>query len=268
MHKNWRVLWCCLTWGCASLESVSSGQIGCREEDIEISDDSPGWNSRTWTAKCNKRTYYCTSVSTGNHSSQVNCKEDNGSASAAAAAPAPRPKPAAPAPAASPTEPSVAAPSGAVGLVFGSDIATATATCQGAGLEWSDAGEDQFACSGLPKPVGVDARTISRFCQGRLCALRLRVAANGNWAKTYVKLTSKLREKYGEPQARGGSLPHACLQSQEDDVCILNGHPVVSQTWKWLDGTRIKVRLQAAKDPVELDVSYTREADQVAGDAL
>ena len=66
------------------------GQIGCAEQDIAIVDDNSGWGTRTWTATCQGKTYFCSSHGGGQHSTaQVSCKENGGGAAPAApAAPA------------------------------------------------------------------------------------------------------------------------------------------------------------------------------------
>lgn len=72
--------------GCASLSAVTSGQIGCAESDIAITDDEMGWGTRTWTATCHGRTYFCSAHGGGkNSTSQVSCKESTESADAARA---------------------------------------------------------------------------------------------------------------------------------------------------------------------------------------
>jgi hypothetical protein len=73
--------------GCASafpVQGVTSGQIGCPEEDITITNDEPGFNERTWTAECNGRTYYCSAVGGGHGGGTVSCKESTDSAAKAA----------------------------------------------------------------------------------------------------------------------------------------------------------------------------------------
>jgi hypothetical protein len=60
-------------FGCASLESASSGQIGCAEEDIFISNDESGFGTRTWVATCHGKRFFCSAV--GGESTQVSCKE-------------------------------------------------------------------------------------------------------------------------------------------------------------------------------------------------
>jgi len=80
---------CATLGGCASLREASAGQVGCRPSDIEISDDSVGWSTRTWTATCNGRSHSCAYVATGggdgSTSGQVNCSPMGGSAGPAAA---------------------------------------------------------------------------------------------------------------------------------------------------------------------------------------
>lgn len=63
--------------GCAAqLRAVSSGQIGCSDSEIEISEDNFGFGTRTWTSTCSGRTYYCSSHGGGeNSTAQVSCRE-------------------------------------------------------------------------------------------------------------------------------------------------------------------------------------------------
>ena len=58
-------------FGCASLESASSGQIGCAEQDITITEDEMGIGTRTWVARCHGRRFFCSAV----EGTQVSCKE-------------------------------------------------------------------------------------------------------------------------------------------------------------------------------------------------
>lgn len=60
--------------GCVSIKSASSGQIGCAEKDITITDDTSGWGSRTWTAECHGKKFFCSAVATGNNTEQVSCR--------------------------------------------------------------------------------------------------------------------------------------------------------------------------------------------------
>jgi hypothetical protein len=77
-----------LLLGCTSLANVTSGQIGCAESDIAISDEDSGLNSETWTATCHGKTYFCSWHKGGINSNQVVCKEADNEV----IPPAPRPK--------------------------------------------------------------------------------------------------------------------------------------------------------------------------------
>jgi len=44
--------------GCASVQSSSSGRVGCAPSDVRVNSES-GLFSKTWTADCNGKTYYC-----------------------------------------------------------------------------------------------------------------------------------------------------------------------------------------------------------------
>jgi hypothetical protein len=76
--------------GCGGLQAVTSGQIGCAEEDIQIIDKHRGWADVTWTAECHGKRFYCSSFSSGAGeaaTSQVTCKEAVAEQVQAAAAP-------------------------------------------------------------------------------------------------------------------------------------------------------------------------------------
>ena len=56
-----------LTAGCYSLPAATSGQIGCAEKDITIADEEQNFGSKTWTATCEGKTYYCSAVGGGQY---------------------------------------------------------------------------------------------------------------------------------------------------------------------------------------------------------
>lgn len=57
----------------ASMQGMSSGQIGCAPTDIKISDVDYSANVNTWTAECNHQQYYCAIVSISDNNDQVSC---------------------------------------------------------------------------------------------------------------------------------------------------------------------------------------------------
>jgi hypothetical protein len=67
---------------CRTRAALSSGEIGCRPSEIEISDATHDFlGGSTWTAECGGRRYYCSSNrGFGEHSvgtAHVSCTEDN-----------------------------------------------------------------------------------------------------------------------------------------------------------------------------------------------
>lgn len=49
-------------FGCAGeLQNMSSGQVGCDPKEIEIVGEKTHYGSRTWTAECAGKTFYCES---------------------------------------------------------------------------------------------------------------------------------------------------------------------------------------------------------------
>jgi hypothetical protein len=59
-------------FGAEALSQVSAGYIGCSANEIEITNDQPGFNQRSWDASCRGRTYHCSGVSRGG----LACSED------------------------------------------------------------------------------------------------------------------------------------------------------------------------------------------------
>jgi hypothetical protein len=58
-------------FGCTSLESLSSGKVGCAPEDVTISDESSGYVTTTWRASCHGRVFFCSNDRNGT----VSCTE-------------------------------------------------------------------------------------------------------------------------------------------------------------------------------------------------
>lgn len=60
--------------GASALRSASSGEVGCSPQEIEIADDEGGWGTRTWTATCHGKRFFCSAVAGGSGGSTVACK--------------------------------------------------------------------------------------------------------------------------------------------------------------------------------------------------
>ena len=53
-------------YGCATLESISAGHIGCPPEKITISEHKSNyWDRDTWVATCEGKRYICHSQNQG-----------------------------------------------------------------------------------------------------------------------------------------------------------------------------------------------------------
>ncbi len=80
---------------CATMQAMTSGQIGCPEHEIEILNVDRGFATRTWTARCRGRLYHCSEHGGGQYAaSQVSCNAEPAAAgnerrTAPPAAPAP-----------------------------------------------------------------------------------------------------------------------------------------------------------------------------------
>ena len=85
-----RLAWCLgaaisLGSGCATLGGLSAGHVGCPENEIVIKDDNYNLTTRTWTAECRGRKYYCSERGGGKYANtEVACTESQPSPAAAA----------------------------------------------------------------------------------------------------------------------------------------------------------------------------------------
>lgn len=63
--------------GCASVGDVhkrwSSGEIGCPESEVAVSNESDQWGAQSWIAECRGKRFYC---STPAGQAKPSCKED------------------------------------------------------------------------------------------------------------------------------------------------------------------------------------------------
>jgi hypothetical protein len=65
-------------FGAEALQQVSSGYVGCPTDEVEISNDQPGFNQRSWDATCHGHLYHCAGVAR----SGLSCTEDRSSSEA------------------------------------------------------------------------------------------------------------------------------------------------------------------------------------------
>lgn len=65
--------------GCATAarKEASAGQIGCPQEEVEITDENTGFSTASWVATCRGQRFYCSAVSGGQYGgATVACKEE------------------------------------------------------------------------------------------------------------------------------------------------------------------------------------------------
>ncbi|MEP7053098.1 MAG: hypothetical protein ABJB12_22220 [Pseudomonadota bacterium] len=245
--------------GCVSLAAASTGQVGCAQDQITISDDSMSPGVRTWTAECGGRRYFCSAVSTGNSSSQVNCAEERGPKVAAATPSADTGTRAGAKPPPVP-EVSKEAPKGAAGFLFGATSEEASTVCINAGYEWKAGPVDHFSCSGTPGSIGFPATATVRFCADKLCAVALQVNAAKQWMSAYAKLSETLTQKYGTPATIDGSLGTNCQTEAELESCVMSGNTSLQRVWKWGASNHVSLGLTAGSDAPRLDLLYIHKS--------
>lgn len=245
---------CLLALGCVptlNTQAVTSGLIGCAPDEIEILAEDGDLTYRTWTARCNGKTYFCSAHARGVQStSQASCGEGSANASRYGSIGAPPP-----------AEP----PDGAAGFSFGSDAATASSVCTDAGKTWTppnDAGK--ATCSGAAAGADSDMPVVITFCgDAGVCALALtRQFKNEvpaySLLRSYESLRSALRNRYGAPSDRGKQLTEKC----RSDVrrCLATEPSRLQSSWQWSTGASVDVTLTRARQTMLLYVSYRNGA--------
>ncbi|MGC4087215.1 MAG: hypothetical protein QM756_04785 [Polyangiaceae bacterium] len=233
--------------------AITSGQIGCPENEVVIRNEGSGWNSETWTAECRGRKFYCSSVASGK-ASQASCHEEVARQSIdGESTPMPTPRPATRAP--STTEP----PTGIGGFRFGSDAAAAQAKCEAAGAEWKQSSTaDHFTCSSLPISVGTPVEPVIRFCEGQLCAIKLHFEPTDGFLRSFNHLSDTITKKYGIATAQNASIPSACQTEAQFRACVARGAARAYRVWRWDDGERIEFKLAATDEQPFMELVYIR----------
>lgn len=240
---------------CASMQSLSAGQVGCDPSDITISNENTSFMTgvRTWTATCDGRTYQCTSTNVSgpnggggvgdiscapaSHASDVASSPATPSRQATSSRQTTSSSQATPSTEATPSsrradreatsEPN--RPEGAGGFEFGMARDDAADACDSAGGEWSRVGKRRYECSKAPRSVGFDARVQARLCRGKVCGIDLfAVSDSSAWLDEYGALREALIERYGRP------INHVHPRCADENLkCLLDSDNVVRSVWKW-----------------------------------
>jgi hypothetical protein len=255
-----------LCLGCTpSLESKTAGQVGCRPNDIAVSDisESPGLlqRSQTWVAECGGQRYICTELTTvgaqndnpfGPADADVSCHPERGgqdSISERQARPANSlpPEPAKTQPETPDGEP----PQGAAGFSFGSERSDDEAACSAAGHGWTKLAKRRYQCDGPVKSVGFDVSVALEYCDKQLCAIILVHRPEKDWFQSLEALGAALEDKYGEPSEDDTHLEFSCKRDERFENCLLHSSGHSRRVWEWTKGHLIE--LSAEKPTPKLD---------------
>jgi hypothetical protein len=132
------------------------------------------------------------------------------------------------------------APTGAAGFDFAHDLASAKATCEGAGKVWTSNDAAVATCSSPVVDLGFEALVTLKFCGDVTCAIALRVDPSGDWLPTVVALKTKLSEKYGEPSS-SNSLPSSCRAEPGFTQCVKEKDERLQYSWAWRSGESLRL---------------------------
>ncbi len=159
----------------------------------------------------------------------------------------------------------VAAPTGVAGFTLGSTLEDAQAACE-AKNQWTPSGTDVFECSGTPRSIGTDARSLLKFCGGSLCRAVFVARPNSDqsseWLRQFVLLKKVLVGKYGDP-VEDKVVPDQCA----NDIlpCVRNGAAHAKYTWTFPNGTFVVLVLSNKPGPDPLiRLTYALGAQQEA----
>ncbi len=244
----------------ANLAAASAGLVGCPAEQITISNDNPGWGTRTWTASCGGRDFQCSYVQTGTvqgqnvsgYSGQVACAPMQSDAGEVAAPSETREKP---------------APKGAAGFEFGATLADTEKACTGANHQWTPGTkENSFVCSGTISEMEFQASAQLDFRSNKLTAATLLIQPSEDTAAAFDKLKKALRGKYGEPRKTKGKVPPEC--SDHVSECLNDGRMTALLGWSWKSGETIVLFVGPPEGEKAPSVSVRYERAPVSTDGL
>jgi hypothetical protein len=223
-----------------SLQSMSAGQIGCQESEIQISDEDFSFGaSETWIATCENVRYVCSHVRTGEKTSQVNC---------AAEKDAEKTKAVAAGDTAAPSDEPAHHPDGAGGFRFGQQLDEAASTCSAASFEFTQAGPTSAHCGGLPSPLAFKASAELTLCREGVCGIALvgdPSLSGTSQVNGFIGVAAALAKKYGQPYERSSSLPAEC-KGEALQGCLDGGRIDLKQTWQWSESS---ISLTLSKPP-------------------
>jgi hypothetical protein len=139
---------------------------------------------------------------------------------------------------------------GGVGFAYGMTRAEAARRCQTAGFRFFRARvRGAYGCTGVPARVERSARTILRFCHGRLCEvdvlmpLEERNRGVSRWVPWFREIRDAMEGRYG-PSGRATAARPPCLESDAAlGRCVLRHGAHVSAQWFPDNGGMVSLHL-------------------------
>jgi hypothetical protein len=234
-------------------QKATSGKIGCAPGEITIEDVDDEEGTRSWTATCAGRSYFC-SYDLGNTS----CSPQGGS-EGGKDVPADTSVPRRVVRSARP--PNVPAPKGAAGFRFGTSLDACRATCEEAGHTFENA-EGRARCSGTPESIGLSATVQLGFCGDRLCTIEIAARPPDDDSAvrvdTFARLSSALEEKYGKSNVESRLVPERCRAVLAD--CLQKGDAELVYDWTWSRSVGVALAMDNHAGEPAIRLSYRRQA--------
>jgi hypothetical protein len=235
--------------GChRQLAVLSAGPVGCRDDDIAISDEDRSGGSHTWTATCEGRRYTCSQEQNGDvlevrgsdvHAygqvTRVRCAPEG---SVIGLAPDPSG-------ASRPAESSGPPPEGAAGFSFGASATRTGETCVRAGYRWELADGATYRCSGAPAGSGSSETASLVFCEERLCRIEVVMRPGKDWLGAFRSFQAALTRKYGGPAGTRNEFPDDCQDAAALPGCLERARARFEVDWLWASGEAIALTLGA-----------------------
>jgi hypothetical protein len=154
------------------------------------------------------------------------------------------------------------APTGAAGFAFKQDIESAKQACTGAKYKWAQVKGARYSCTGTPTDPGFRARSLLRFCAGRLCEINVEVVTKektASWEDVYNPARDLLLAAYGQPRRMEAEIPEECV-GEPLAGCVLEQRAKLQATWWWDSGERVVAKLDPSDkaDDAMLRITYTK----------
>lgn len=259
--------------GCTeALKGPTSGQIGCAEREITITEDSHGQYARTWTAECRGQTYYCSAhksleleKESGKSGAQVSCTRAIGGDLREASNGSPERSTTTTGPAPINT---TGFPEEALGFRLGMTRAQAEDACTSGDHEWR-AEKSAFRCVDAPSRIGASTSTRVGFCGGELCLVVMTALfdpEDEGADKVFRQIVGTLQSRYGEPRVLESRIPQHCQKSIA--ACAAKDEASWRARWVWTGGRYVLGELGAKSGNARLVVRYSTKPPGVSLDSV